>query len=680
MGFKKTALATLIGAAVTIPATVSAEGLEWFGSVYVKFLDGNDHSNNGMYSLGGTYPSAPDGGDQGQAIEFEMLFKSQVSKQVEMGGRLKGRFNRNYWANFGGFGPGDEDGLESAQYFKVRGTYVTVTPGYSWINSITLGSNDFGQFDAWTIGKMRYIDRDNGSGIVASGSIGDIARWDFTRMSLPKLWAGPGWQTTSADKTTRGSYNTSVFAQDAAYALQFTFDGSDMVQARTVFEYVIDEELYDGDDDPSDGRRTTPRVENTVVGGVVSFTGSDMVGVSATYYYSDFKNDLNLGGDYGGGRWTPYINGDESDWAGKLNIDITDIGIDDFGVNFELFRIGADYTSVVAARRESDVLLTEGFEGSFMMRNLTEGSLGIGGFNGAAQQVVTLNVDNEFADFDEKAAQTVIGWQGITVAPRINIADIDVSGEFTYIDYDSNWENFDDQYEMVGESMVPLYPQMEGDSSIGIGSGWRSAFQADQDRETVIAVLKAAYTLDVGKGLNTGLRLKFIDDADNRVTSESRFNEVYASGGLDSLDDDDRDFEMFLFEPTIGYQVHNDLYAKLTYGYYNIDVNDGKVGYGDDGHPGKGWTAPYETGEHERHSLLLQFDYFLPGLEVGSSLQWINQYYDPKFQFNNEQDRLARVSVNEEGDTVVATGLGDVVDEEAKSRQYRMKTWVKVKF
>ena len=47
-----------------------------------------------------------------------------------------------------------------------------------------IGSNDFGQFDPFTIGKIRYIDRDNGSGLLFQGGTNDRRlTYDFARIS-----------------------------------------------------------------------------------------------------------------------------------------------------------------------------------------------------------------------------------------------------------------------------------------------------------------------------------------------------------------------------------------------------------------------------------------------------------------------------------------------------------------
>ena len=61
--------------------------LKWFGSIYAKFLDGNRRYEGALYNNFDTVPG-DEGGDQGQGIEFELMFNSQGTKQVEIGGRL----------------------------------------------------------------------------------------------------------------------------------------------------------------------------------------------------------------------------------------------------------------------------------------------------------------------------------------------------------------------------------------------------------------------------------------------------------------------------------------------------------------------------------------------------------------------------------------------------------------
>ena len=71
--------------------------------------------------------------------------------------------------------------------------------------------------------------------------------------------------------------------------------------------------------------------------------------------------------------------------------------------------------------------------------------IGYGGWDGEAQQVATINVDNEFTDFDEPMAESVIGWKGITVVPTWSRSATSNSRASTrYIDYNTNWQAWGD--------------------------------------------------------------------------------------------------------------------------------------------------------------------------------------------------------------------------------------------
>ena len=85
----------------------------------------------------------------------------------------------------------------------MRGLTARFTPGYKWLDSATIGSNDLGMFDPFTIGKIRYIDRDNAKAVLFQGALGGRPLgYDLIRVSLPRLWAGPNFNT--GDYTGRG--------------------------------------------------------------------------------------------------------------------------------------------------------------------------------------------------------------------------------------------------------------------------------------------------------------------------------------------------------------------------------------------------------------------------------------------------------------------------------------------
>ncbi|MGB8862046.1 MAG: hypothetical protein WCC60_22510, partial [Ilumatobacteraceae bacterium] len=166
--------------ALALPAGAAAQDfkLNIGGTTYTKWLWGTQRNDGSLYNF--TTVPGEGYGDNGQGSEVELLLSARLSKEVNVAARIHSRFSQNQWTNFGGFGGSldpDNDGTpgpcvggdcgefdsRSNQYVKLRGVTVTLTPGYTWINSATIGASDWGMFDPLVIGKIRYIDRDNGS-------------------------------------------------------------------------------------------------------------------------------------------------------------------------------------------------------------------------------------------------------------------------------------------------------------------------------------------------------------------------------------------------------------------------------------------------------------------------------------------------------------------------------------
>ncbi|MDJ0928771.1 MAG: hypothetical protein QNJ73_14125, partial [Gammaproteobacteria bacterium] len=660
----------LVGAAaatflVAAPLHAAEIGkLNFFGSVYAKFLDGDRRFESALYNNAETTPGES-GGDQGQGIEFELLFSSQVSSQVEIGGRIKARFNRNFWTNFGGFGPEEED-ERSAQYMKLRGVWARITPGYDWIDSATIGSNDWGMFDPWTVGKFRYIDRDNSSGLLFQGTAFDnILRWDLARVSLARLFQGPRFLTT----TDPNDPETRLETNDAAWILQLRWAATDTLNLTGIFEYILDEDIDVIDEDQRDGQDVQTRYSNTIIGLKGQYSGFDTVDIKAAGYYTDFNIDESecVVGDLNGDcRFSPTPGGDVDDFSFTIDIGIEELFSENFGVDFQIFRVGSDFVSVTSARREQDVLLTTGSEGTwgwgrpdYNFGNRSNGNsragLGYGGWNPETQQVVSLMADNDFTDFDEPMAETVIGWQGITIVPRLVLDEWEFTAEYSYIDFDTNWQA------CGGQSKDDcIYNRQEGTNSWGLGGAWRSPYSPYQERERHIFALTGNYTLDVGKGVDLAARFKYISDEDERVTNAAFLTDAYdgfpdaaaslalnpdwvPNVGLDGcVQCDDRSADYYTFLVSAGYQLTRDLYVRLLYQRDDVDLIDGTidvapVGLGFEGSNDFGY-AEYLTGEHEKNRIGAELSYFLSGVEFGGSLDWIWGSYTPEFlDFQNGQ-------------------------------------------
>jgi hypothetical protein len=636
------------------------------GEDYTKWLWGTQRTDGSLYNF--TSIPGEGYGDNGQGTEINLLLASKPSKYVEVTGRIQSRFSQNQWTNFGGFGgrnPAFEDppggpcvggdcgefDPRSNEYIKQRGLTVRITPGYRFLDAATIGSTDLGMFDAFTIGKVRYIDRDNAKAILFQGAVADRKlSYDLIRVSLPRLWAGPNFST--------GDYA----AADGAYGLQLKLNPSQYFDLVGIVERSRDIEVDLTDRDFDDGRDVDSRFRNDVYGVKFGIHPTGVIDFRGSAYFSKAESNPVFGTPTGFGTagFSPVVAGKQDDEAFKANLDLNDPFGAGLSFNIEYFDIGEAYTSVLAARREADVLLTEGNDGAFAWPGPDNSSFGVfpgnptrigyGGWQGPAQQVATLNVDNEFTDFEESMAETVIGWKGITVAPTWTIGGFDLSAEYTMIDYNTNWQAWGDASKPLDQSPFP-----NAESDAGVGS-YRNAYAPFQDKETQIAVLRGKYLLDVGKGVELFGKVKMIDEQDDRMT-DTRFLPYNADGSVrnyspgnssssvyfapptitvngvtgfqwkpfNSLSDDDRDMDYKLYQLGAGYQVTDNVYGSLTYEKYDVDLQDGNTAF-------QAYNLhSMASGQHDKNKLMLYARYIIGGAEFGANYEYNWGEFDPDF-------------------------------------------------
>ena len=677
----KHTLALLAVAALLIPAAALAQQGPQFtlgGTTYTKWLWGNQRYQGALYN----FKDAPGEGygDNGQGSEIELLLNAKVSKAVEVKARLHSRFYQNFWTNGGGWsnssggtdcsGSGDSVGCgefdpRSSQYVKLRGVTVTLTPGYKWIDSATIGSNDWGMFDPFVVGRMRYIDRDNVSGLLFQGSALDrTLTWDAARISLYRLWAGPSYTT--------GNFH----AADGGYVGQLHYTPSSMWDAGALVEWTNDIEVDPTDNNWDNGRNTKTRFRNTVAGIKLGVHPSASFDARAAWYYSTYDSAPIAGApaNFGINGYSPVPAGQHSDWSGKVNLDFLNLGGGGFSINLEGFHIGAEYASILAARRESDVLLTEGHDSTWALPGPNNAAYGVfggsgnrsiigyGGWEGNAQQLATVNIDNQFTDFNEPMAETAIGWEGITIVPTFQSGALDMSAEYSYITYDTNWQAWGDDSRSITNS---LYPAM--DTQTGLGS-YRSAYAPFQDKTTHIALVKGKYVIDAGKGIDVFGKIKYIKETDNRL-NEARYlpyaagdcttsgtleckgvKNFYSPGNstadyysnppvitvngvtgykwkpFDSVSDDDRDLKYWMVNLGLGYQLTSDLYASAEYVHFDADLQDGNTAF-------QAYNLmEMASGKHLKNQVIVKARYTLGGLsECGIVYEYNYGTFDPDF-------------------------------------------------
>jgi len=692
------AVAVALGLAAPAVQAQDYGQLKWSGSIYMKFLDGNRQHN---FSLSNSFDATPgeSGGDQGQGMELDLFLNSQLSKQVEFYARVQSRLHRAFWANYAGFAvPGfpNQDAPNSCTeadprcnwYVRLRGARVILTPGYEWIDSATIGSNDWGMFDPWTRGKSRYIDRDNVAGFLFQGSALDkTLRWDVARISQPS-YAGALYTTGE------------LFANDANWVGQVKYSPGPDWNAALITSYTYDNEVDPDDPTYLNGAGTITRWDNLVAGVRGQYSGFGFMDIQGSYYYSSY--DLDDGvcdpNSLASCRFSPLLKDGADDDAFYLNIEIPELFIEGLSLSAQLFDIGSEYMSINAARRESDVLLTEGQEGTWqwMFPDYNFGNrknansmagIGWGGWNGTTQQVVSFMADNDVTDFDEPAAYSVIGWKGVTLVPKYRIGDWEFSGEYSYIDFNTNWQACRGTSKNVG----CIYPLMDGTNSWGLGGSTRSPYSLYQDRQMEIFALKAKYTLDLGKGVDLMARYKWISDEDDRVTRASLLTDAYDGfplagaalnpdwipnvglNGCLGCDDRQADYDTFGF--SAGYQLFPELYATLIYEHHRVELIDGTIDVAPVGAGGElsndfGYIE-YLTGQHIKDRLALNFSYILSGVEFGGTIDYFWGSYEPYFYTDSNGRRVALIP---------AAGATYISTDEVSLSHYRMKIWMKVKF
>lgn len=706
------------------------------GEIYYKWLWGNGRDAGALYNF--TTIPGEGFGDNGQGSQLDLRGNGQLNQKVSFNFRLESRFNQNFWTNYGGFGfqngstpagPGNclggncgEFDPRSADYVQFRGAQVTMTPGYSWIDAVTVGSNDLGQFDPYVIGRIRYIDRDNAKALLFQGSaLNRKLTWDVIRISLPRLWAGYGFST--------GTWT----ASDAAYGAQVKYSASQQFDLGGIFQWVNDQEINLNDNNIDNGRDLTSRFRNSVFGAKVGIHPSSKIDIRGAFYRSSSEaNPKFTAANFGGiSSYSPVLLGSHKGNSWKADVDLND----PFGIgltfNLEGFFIGADYSSLMAARRESDVLLTEGHDAAYNQPGPGNTAYGVfntigrphsfGGWDGTAQQLPTINVDNDFTDFDEPMAETSIGWKGITIVPKFSAGPVDLSGEYTHLGYDTNWQAYGDPSKSLSATTFPGQ-----DLDTGVGE-YRTAYAPFQDKKTDLFAFHAKYIAPVAKGIELTGRLKYIKETDNRLNNSTFLpyqpgdcpgggaacagnQNSYSPGNstsslygnppvitvtnpvtgvkqtgyqwkpFDSIHDDDRDMKYWSYGLGAGYQLTDELYGSITADHYDVNLKDGNTAF-------QAYNLhEMASGKNKKTILSARALYVLgPGFEFHFEYQYNFGSFEPDFgggyvvQYADSAiSANHNVPVGSPGFTNRFGGWNSLLTRDFD--QQRLKAWMKVAF
>ncbi|MBU1214720.1 MAG: hypothetical protein KKA63_05715 [Gammaproteobacteria bacterium] len=559
-----------LAVALALSGSASAVTMDFSGTnFYMKFLDGDQRG-----APSGSIDTAS-GGDQGQFTELNLVFKATISPKVEAGGRIQSRSSAAYWTEFGGFGQENSVGnneVNHQKFTKLRGAYVELSPGYDWLNQVRIGTSDWGMFDPFTVGKVRYIDRDNYNGFYFKGPMVEEGTWEFARVSLPTYLQfnyGQGPTCCSTDST---QYN------EAVYIAQFKAPvGAARVAAS--YQTFIDHKLgtttnaFLGVSAPS-------FYKNTVLALKADGSPSDTLELRGALYRSTSEPSGGAAGEMWGNTPTGSIN----DSAIKVDADVTETPVEGLSFNFQYFNIGAGYFSTAAARRESDVLLTEGSESAWYnwgnpmwsggaTSDYTQGAASPKGRPGVPNGTQNGLTDNDYMDFNESPAESVIGWKGLTGVGKFDVADTPMSLEVTRVGYNNNWQN----YATTG----PLY----------------NVFPVNQDRTTNIFVYKLNHNFDQFGGIDANLKFKRVDDTDKVSATTAADDRAVLDNGISA---------------SLGNQLAPDLYGTVSVGGYHRRV-----------------TVGANSFLNKKAILGVKFSYNLPGFEMGLLSQWIKGTGNP---------------------------------------------------
>lgn len=500
--------------------------------VFMKGLYQNDQSNGSVW-LGNPHPEGDNySGSNGVAGVLGIHIDGRVVENITAGGRLETRFGQQF-ADFyengdlrvddngrpsGVDATGESLGMNHAAYAQLRGLYIQwdrPTP-IPTVTRMRAGSSDLSHWNPWTVGKIRFIDRDNAKGFFFFGESG-LVDYNLARVALPKLYASAGFNTGIADPLIENPF----WARDAVYVGRVTLAPAvgglqkPRWEATVIGSYLLDEEA-DLDDpdalgstnllDDKDGVVTTiPRYTNlnaTLEGAFRPRGGVDL-GLLLGFSHSDPDMGLvdNSVDNNQGLSPIPlatvsgYAVRARGEWEAAAGISL----------RAEYFNIGEDWVATMGARREEDVLLTEGF------------------LDG---QLPTLNIANEFMDFTEPFYETIIGWHGGTLKPRLALGPIDLEVEGTLITYNTNEQGRCTSEAVEGcEDRTERYPDFlfpDGMTDTDFftfantndrGRDPRAAYRAYQKRLTWLGAVRAG--LGVGGG-RVELFARYIRDKDLR--------------------------------------------------------------------------------------------------------------------------------------------------------------------
>jgi hypothetical protein len=595
-----------------------------------------NNQSMGCLNYGNPFWPENQSGDNGICSELELGIVGHVSKWVTAQARLKSRFGAT-WHDFWENGDiayddpntsGESLGMNHAEYIKLRGYSVRIRPPIPTLQFVHLGSSNLSQYNPWTVGRIRYIDRDNAKGFFFHGEVStkrtNFFTYEAAAIALPKLWVGPSWSTGLGEDTSNINQVVDPFwTQDWAYVLKFVNETFDWGRFTLIGMITTDFEANLADPDATGtefdfnahdleqaskpmSERRDPRdgavdLDDRYKNGVITLQSelypSELFEINALLGYSASHINPNLalnGVELNEGVF-PMVYKNVQDFAGVLRINILDPFENGLSFKTEGFYIGPHWTSTFGARREADVLLTDGFYG--------------GG------QLPTLNIANEFMDFDEDFYESCVGWYGATGVVEYESDNLSLLVETTYIGYATNGQ--DRNVDTIYPDFLHTDGYMDQDlfdytnTNFERGRDPRAVFRRNQDRQTFIGLIRSEYTFSqILQGWKLTGQFKTIYDHDNQSETVT-FD----------------DYRGVILKTFIGshWQFNDEfgLGADVEYNYWREASRSGALGIGYNDYITNKW----------RPRLTLTYDF------GGARFAWVIEYLNKKQQrFNKPED------------------------------------------